>query len=69
MGMQDYMKDVRVNTVYTVVLFMLVAYSLFSSAGSNMACFTWFYNGFWRHVCQDMEGLRHLYKCKTSEEG
>lgn len=27
------------------------------------------HNCFWSHVCQDLEGARHLQKCEDEEEG
>lgn len=29
----------------------------------------WIHNSFRSHVCQDLEGTRHLQKCEDEEEG
>ncbi len=42
---------------------------LFFLIGSDMDPHCWIYNCFWRHVCQDLEGARHLQKCQDEEKG
>lgn len=37
--------------------------------GADMDPHCWIHNSLWRHVCQDLEGARHLQKCKDEEEG
>lgn len=37
--------------------------------GAYMDPHCWIHNSFRRHVCQDLEGARHLQKCQDEEEG
>lgn len=37
--------------------------------GTDMDSHCWIHHSFWSHVCQDLEGARHLQKCEDEEEG
>lgn len=37
--------------------------------GSDVDPHCWIHNSFRSHVCQDLEGTRHLQKCEDEEEG
>lgn len=37
--------------------------------GPDMDPHRWIYNRFRRHVCEDLEGARHLQECQDEEEG